>query len=114
MDFPLVLDADMFPVQAFFNAMPSRDFVETLRAFSRGVGVGFNDAVCEFPGEVGFDEGKFEGVKLYIFSEELVVSGEHFFRLLNDAAEMYLAQHPKDLGVVKQLMQAVAEKLETQ
>jgi hypothetical protein len=28
--------------------MSDRNFISTLQAFSKGIGAGFNDAVCEF------------------------------------------------------------------
>ena len=34
MDFPIVLNKNLFPVQAFFNAMPARSLVLTLKAFA--------------------------------------------------------------------------------
>lgn len=74
MDFAITLENRLFPVQAFFNAMPARSFFEALENFAKGIGAGFNDAVCEFPDELDEDEEKFTGVKFYIFNEELIVS----------------------------------------
>lgn len=111
MDFPLVLDNSLFPAQAFFNAMPRRAFIETLEGFGRGVGAGFNDAVCEFPGEVELEDEKFDGVKFYIFSEELVISISDFMRILEDVCRMYTGHHPQDEHLVAELMQRIATKL---
>jgi hypothetical protein len=111
MDFPLVLDNSFFPVQAFFNAMPRRAFIKTLEGFARGVGAGFNDAVCEFPGEVEFEGEEFDGVKFYLFSEELVIPNSDFMRFLEDVCQMYAGHHPQYEHLVVELMQRIAAKL---
>jgi hypothetical protein len=113
MDFPLVLDNSLFPVQAFFNAMPGRAFIKTLEGFANGVGAGFNDAVCEFPNEIDLNDEEFEGVKFYIFAEELVISNSEFMRLLRDVCRMYTSQHLQDEQLVVDLMQRLAVRLGT-
>lgn len=111
MDFPLVLESKMFPVQAFFNAMPERALLSALDGFSKGVGAGFNDAVCEFPQEVESDAEMFSGVKFYIFEEELVISNAEFLRCLEGVCQIHIARHPESQSLVEQLLNRVAQTL---
>jgi hypothetical protein len=44
---------------------------------------GFNDAVCEFPSELDEGEPKFDGVRLEIFDEAVVVSNSEFYEIVS-------------------------------
>lgn len=104
MDFPLVLERELFPVQAFFNAMSDRSLISTLQAFSNSIGAGFNDAVCEFPSEIEPTDQPFVGVKFYIFEEELVISRASFLSILEQVCSIYLGRHPEDRGRICTLL----------
>lgn len=111
MDFPIVLEEDLFPMQAFFNAMPARSLVSTLKAFCKGVGAGFNDAVCEFPDELGENEERFEGVMFYMFEENLTVSNSEFLGALSKLCSMHVERHPEMSEEVDDLLGRLAARL---
>lgn len=111
MDFPIVLNEELFPVQAFFNAMPARSFTRMLTAFCSGVGAGFNDATCEFPGELEEGEAQFEGVRFQIFDESAVISNSEFLKILSQVCAMYVDQHLKERDVVRDLIGQLSERL---
>ena len=112
MDFPIVLNESLFPVQAFFNAMPARSFVRTLAAFCSGVGTGFNDAVCEFPDELDGGEDRFNGVRFEIFNESVIVSNAEFLEILSKICATYVEQYPDERGTVHELTEQLAERLQ--
>ncbi len=112
MDFPIVLSANLFPAQAFFNAMSDRSFVSTLEGFSKGIGAGFNDAVCEFPNEIEPGDEQFAGVKFYIFDEELVLSKLDFLRLLEQVCLIYLIRHPEQQALLSQFLDGIAKSMD--
>ncbi|WP_133858910.1 ribonuclease toxin immunity protein CdiI [Comamonas sp. JUb58] len=104
MDFPIVLCNDFFPAQAFFNSMKDRDFISTLEEFAKGIGRGFDDAVCEFPGELVSEDQPFKGVKFYLFEDEVVLSKLDFLRVLEEACLIYIARHPGDRIRIEELL----------
>jgi len=112
MDFPLILEEELFPMQAFFNAMPARSLIKTLTAFCEGVGAGFNDAVCEFPGELDENEVPFEGVRFYIFNEVLVVSNVEFVGVLFDVCSNYANRYPERSKEAGDLLERLAVRLQ--
>lgn len=100
------LPDDLFPVQAFFNAIPERSFVAVLEEFSRGIGAGFNEAGCMLPGESEEDE-VFSGVRFYVSSEEVDLSCSDFLSLLLSISESYVERNPQDGGRVRELLAAI-------
>ncbi|MFJ4376072.1 ribonuclease toxin immunity protein CdiI [Pseudomonas japonica] len=111
MDFPIVLEENLFPMQAFFNAMPARSLISVLTAFCGGVGAGFNDAVCEFPDELNEGETQFEGVRFYIFDEELTVASSEFFDVLSKVCFIYIERYPDMSEEVGDLLEKLAVRL---
>jgi len=107
MDFPIVLCDNFFPAQAFFNSMKDRDFISTLEGFAKGVGRGFDDAVCEFPGELPFEDQPFKGVKFYLFEEEVILHKLDFLKILEEACLTYIARHSNDRVRIKELLGVV-------
>ena len=111
MDFPIVLNEGLFPVQAFFNAMPARSLTRTLTAFCNGVGAGFNDAACEFPGELEEGEAQFEGVRFEIFDESAVISNSEFLKIVSQVCAIYVEQHLEERDVVRNLIERLSDRL---
>lgn len=109
MDFPIVLEDHLFPVQAFFNAMSDRDLISTLDGFSKGIGAGFNDAVCEFSNEIEAWEKPYIGTKFYIFDEELIISKATLIAILRKICQLYLVRHPEDEARLAQLVDEIAK-----
>lgn len=108
---PIVLKKDLFPVQAFFNAIPERSFTRVLNDFANGIGAGFDDAVCEFASEIEEGEEPYEGVKFYIFDKELIISFESFIDYLSQVCSNYLKLHPSDKVIVEELFERVKLQL---
>ena len=109
--FRVVLEDRLLPLQVFFNAIPDRSFIETLKAFEKGIGAGFNDAFCGFPGEEDFDEEPLNGIEFAIRGEEIVVSYEDFLSILKDVCGVYLTKYSEQEKEVRSLLEGVEKKL---
>lgn len=107
MDFPIVLRDDFFPAQAFFNSMKDRDFISVMEGFAKGVGRGFDDAVCEFPSELLSENQPFRGVKFYLFEDEVILHKLDFIEVLKKACLTYIARHPNDRIHIEELLGVV-------
>lgn len=96
------LDEELFPVQAFLNAISTSSFVRTVEALADGVGSSFNDAGCQMPGDLDPGEPAFEGVRCWVLAEvgkaeeEATVDRETFKRCMEQACAAYLKDHPAD------------------
>jgi len=90
----------LFPVQAFFNALGDRTFVDALADLLRGVGHGVNEAHCEFPGDLDPGEPRFEGVRFRLFEDEVVVSRETFERFLLAACRAQAQRCPEQRAAI--------------
>ena len=112
MDFPIILNEHLFPVQAFFNAMPARSLIRTLGAFCSGVGAGFNDATCEFPDELDEGETQFEGVRFEIFNESVILSNSEFFDIVSKVCSSYVEKYPDERDTVRDLIERLAGRLQ--
>ncbi|MFC4158785.1 hypothetical protein [Chitinimonas lacunae] len=111
MDFPIVLRESLFPVQAFFNAMPARSLIRTLAAFCDGVGAGFNDAVCEFPDELEEGEVRFDGVRFEIFNESATISNLEFLDIVSRVCAIYAEQYPAERDIVRDMVERLTIRL---
>ena len=89
-DFRIQLEDKLFPVQAFFNIIPDRRFVDTLKAFSKGIGAGFNDVECAFPGEQEFGEEVINGIEFALHHHEVVITYNQFFSILKDVCDVFI------------------------
>jgi hypothetical protein len=93
-EFRIVLSDNLFPVQAFFNAMSEDSFIQTLEAFSNGVGASFNDCHCEFPGDLGPDDDPIAGVQFALHDQEIVISNSEFLKYLTLTCKSYASERP--------------------
>lgn len=109
--FRIVLEDHLLPVQAFFNAIPDRSFIETLQAFRQGTGAGFNETYCGFPGEEEFDEEVLDGIEFAIRDEQVVLSYDEFFRLLSEVCQVFLEKYPNKKGEVSELLTGIRDML---
>jgi hypothetical protein len=98
--FRIVLDDKLLPVQVFFNAIPDRAFIDTLKSFESGIGAGFNDAFCEFPGEEEFDEKPLTGIGFAIKGEAVILDYKRFVSILEDVCRAYLIENPNSQAAV--------------
>ena len=100
-------DEKLFPVQAFFNVISDDSFVNTLKAFSNGVGANFNDTHCEFPGDIDFDDEPFDGVRFALFDDEVILTYQAFLNVLQTTCKSYIDDNPKDQKIVYELLQKI-------
>lgn len=107
----VVLENKFFPVQAFFNIILDRDFISTLSAFAKGVGGGFNDAFCSFPGEEEFDEEVINGIEFALYEEVIIISYSDFFSILNDVCDIYLKTNKEQTDEVEILLREIETAL---
>src|SRR5699024_3608731 len=85
-----LLKNNHFPIMAFFNAIPNVDFLDVIKQFSFGIGGGFTDAVCTFPGDLDSDETSFDGVMFSLHDEEIIVDNETFLYYLEKACLVFV------------------------
>ncbi|WP_157760099.1 ribonuclease toxin immunity protein CdiI [Delftia acidovorans] len=111
MDFPIILENKLFPVQAFFNAMPGISLIRTLESFCNRIGAGFNDATCEFPEEVESGDDYFDGVRFSIFNEEVIISNEVFFDILSQVCSIYISKNKDSSEEISSLMKIIKDNL---
>ena len=109
--FRVVLEDKLLPVQVFFNAIPDRAFIDTLKAFESGVGAGFNDAFCEFPGEEEFDEEPLNGIGFAIKGEEIVIDYKSFICVLEQVCKSYSTEYPNSQDEVFNRLSNIKERL---
>ncbi len=109
--FRIVLEDNLLPVQAFFNAIPDRSFIETLQAFRQGIGAGFNETYCGFPGEEEFDEEALNGIEFAIKDEQVVLNYDEFFRILSKVCKVFLEKYPNKKGEVSELLTEIKDVL---
>lgn len=109
--FRIVLEDKLLPVQAFFNAIPDRSFIETLKGFKNGVGAGFNETYCGFPGEEEFDEEPLIGIEFAVMDEEVILNYGEFYDILIQVCDSYLKNLPDEKEEVTSLCDGIKEKL---
>lgn len=91
-----ISDPQMFPVQAFFNAVGDAAFVRMVDHLTRGIGYGSNEADCSFPTDLDPDEEMFAGVRFTLFEDRIVLTKEQLRAILKQAIAAYVASHPSD------------------
>jgi len=109
--FRIILEDHLLPVQAFFNAIPDRSFIETLKAFRQRTGAGFNETYCGFPGEEEFDEEALNGIEFAIKDEQVVLGYDEFFRILSEVCTVFLEKYPNKKGEVSELLTEIRDVL---
>jgi len=109
----IILEDKLLPVQAFFNAIPDRSFIGTLKAFRQRTGSGFNETYCGFPGEEDFNEEPLNGIEFAIKNEEVILSYDEFFNILSDVCKVFLEKHPGEEEKVFLLLKEIREKLDS-
>ena len=105
-----LLEQNHFPVIAFFNAVPSSNFMRTVEQMSAGIGTGINSVDCSFPDDVEEDEEKFDGVRFSVHDEEVVINYETFYYYLNLACKNYVDAFPDDRSEFKNYLTSIREQ----
>lgn len=109
--FRIVLDSDLMPVQAFFNVIPERSFLEVLRSFSHGVGASFDDCHCEFPGDQEPEDDPFQGVLFALYEQEVILDNKEFLDCLKIVCGSFVESRPDLKDDVMKGLEAVEKTL---
>ncbi len=96
-------ERELFPIQAFFNAISAFEFADVLRHLSQGIGVGINAAQCAFPSDDDPDF-QFEGVRFSIFEDDIFIPDRALMVYVTHAAESFLNEHPEQRESVEQAL----------
>ena len=75
----------LFPVQAFFNALPDAIFQDVMTGLLRGVGASINDARCAFSSDLDPGEEPFDGVRFSLFEDQVVISEAQMREYIREA-----------------------------
>jgi CDI immunity protein len=103
-NYRLLLEDRLFPVQCFFNAVSDYNFVEIVGRLLQGIGHGTDYAQCTFPEDLEPGEEVFEGVRFSIFEESVILTVEELRYFIDKACESYIADHPEDRNVIRGLL----------
>ena len=106
-----LLKNNHFPIMAFFNAIPNVDFLDVIKQFSFGIGGGFNDAVCTFPGDLDSDETSFDGIMFSLHDEEIIVDNETFLYYLKKACLVFVEDFPNGKSLIDTFLKKLANNL---
>ncbi|WP_094605341.1 hypothetical protein SPSIL_002560 [Sporomusa silvacetica DSM 10669] len=104
------LDKRYFPITAFFNAIPDRDYLETIERMSMGFGTAYNEVNCQFPGDLDPWENTFDGIMFSVFDEEVIADYPTTYRFLKEASKSYSEDNPQDFDKINLLIKRFAEK----
>jgi hypothetical protein len=99
-----IADTQLFPVQAFFNAVGNSSFVEMVDHMTRGIGYTSDEAHCRFPSDLDPGEESFVGVRFALFEDQVVLNKEQLRTFLVEACAAYAAGHPSDREMLDQYL----------
>ncbi len=96
----------LWPMEAFFNAIPSDEFVSVIRNLVHGIGHGFDDVVCTFPNDLDPDEETFEGVEFWVYcNATLVVDHPTLLTYIRLASERHVRSFPEDRFILNRILE---------
>ena len=99
---PLVLAKEYFNLVHMMNG-----FFDALSNLTHRIGYSIGEGHCSFPDLDDPDpDFHFEGVRLGILDEEIVIGEQTFSRLLDTACDRYLELRPTAADVVRQTLAA--------
>lgn len=86
------------PIRIFFNSLSESEFLRDIACLLDGVGLGINEAICEFHDPRDVWDEPFEGVRfrISVTEEEIILTHDDFLKYLRLACEGYLQRHPAD------------------
>lgn len=90
--------------KAFFNSIGDIRFPDRLIRLLKGQHVADEYHGCTFPGDIDGDEEPFEGVKLRLDEEEVIIEESSFYALLKEASSRYVAIHPEAEATIQELI----------
>ena len=87
------------------------DFSLTVDCLLGKEGTVINEDGCCFPGDLDeyelyndYNGVPFEGVKCWVYEDEIIVSENDFFKLLKIACERYIELHPNEKDELQKIM----------
>jgi len=95
---------NLFPVQAFFNAVGNADFVRMVDHLTRGIGYTSDEAHCSFPSDLDPGEESFAGIRFALFEDQVILNREQLRAFLTEAIAAYVATHPSDRQLLDQYL----------
>lgn len=95
---------ELFPVQAFFNAVSDASFLRVVDSLTRGIGAGMEDAVCAFPGDLDPGEPRFDGVRFSLYEDYVVISHQRLHGYLEVVCRDFIAAHLGDREVIEVML----------
>jgi hypothetical protein len=106
--FRIVLENELFPVQAFFNAIPDDSFLKVIESFSKNVGASFNDCYCEFLGDLDSEDIPIDGIQFSLYEQEVVISKINFLSYLTRVCDIFLHDNPNKKENIERLLNSIA------
>jgi hypothetical protein len=104
--FRIVLEDQLLPVQAFFNAIPDVEFMKVLGLLAGGAGVDYNGVGYVLPGEDD-ESAPASGALFYVGTESVEVSNDDLLKYVQMSLDAYVASRPLDRSAAE----ALTEKL---
>jgi hypothetical protein len=101
----LTLNDALFPVQAFFNAIPDAEFPRVIALLVSGVGYVFNEVACTFPDDLDPGDEQFEGVQFAVGNEEITLPRAECAKYIELAIEQHLKSRPADAPALNRSVQ---------
>ena len=99
-------DHQLWPMQAFFNAIPDEDFVRIIRDMVYGIGCGFDGVVCSFPSDLDPGDEVFVGAEFYVYNTEcVIVDNETLLIHIRRAIDRHVKAFPDDGFILDRILE---------
>lgn len=105
-----LLKQEHLPVITFFNAINNNEFIDTIEQMSKGIGRGFDEVDCSFPGDLEADDEPFEGVEFALGYQEIILDYKTYFHYLELACLRYVSEFPQDKKIIEKNLTVIKEK----
>lgn len=103
---PVAAVDQLWPMEAFFNAIPSDEFVSVIRNLIHGTGHGYDDVVCTFPTDLDPAEETFEGAEFWVYSNAaIVVDNPTLLAYIRLASNRHIRSFPEDRLILDQILE---------
>jgi hypothetical protein len=100
-----IADPNLFPVQAFFNAVSDSSFVRMTDLLTSEIGYTSDEAHCRFPSDLDPGEETFSGVSFQLFEDRVIINQEQLRTFLIEACSVYLETHSSDRAVLERYLE---------
>jgi hypothetical protein len=103
-----------FPVQAFFNAISDDSLLDIVGHLVKRQGAGINDCVCLFPSDLDPQEIPFEGVRVSLFDDQVVITLQRLAECLDHLSASYGRAYPQRAHRMTALVEGFRQSLADQ